>query len=342
MKVFVFGAGASKASQNPTTYGRGGADSAPLADDLFSEQYQGALMQGLTIDINECRQQTTDKGVEEWLTEKWKSIESLTTERARHAERSWFGHINLYLWNILSKVSLTYPDAQGYSPLLRKLYDTDFGIISFNYDTLLDQSYQDVFRTTLSHKNKYLDANFVKLHGSVNWFLRKRHGDNPLDFARHQNDTATRLREIAENIYNGAPMTLDRLEIIDPKHSVLNNIGTVMSYFSMEGYFYPLMFMPLTGKDYGVVADFKDVMVAKAEEMLSEASDVYFIGYRASDDLIHDLLKQVPANTKLHVVGRDLGSITNIFNSTSSRNPNLVQGTLYDAGFSSFIESYGE
>ena len=165
MKIFVFGAGASQAAQNQTTYTEGHSERAPLADDLFNERYQDAYIEGLTFDIQECRDNTKEGGLENWLTQRWNNIESLNTERARHSERSWFGNINLYIWNLLNKVSQTYPSAQGYTPLLQKLYDTDFGIISFNYDTLLDQSYQDVFRSTLSHQDKYLDANFVKLHG---------------------------------------------------------------------------------------------------------------------------------------------------------------------------------
>lgn len=340
MKIFVFGAGASQASQNQVTYTSSHPERAPLADDLFSEQYKDSWIEGLSFDIAECRENTKEGGLENWLTQRWNNIASLSTERAKHSERSWFGNVNLYIWNLLNKVSKTYPNAQGYTPLLRKLYDKDFGIISFNYDTLLDQSYQDVFRSTLSNQNKYLDGNFVKLHGSINWFLKKRDGDLPFSPSRHRGDTASRVREIAENIYNGAPMNLSQLEIIEPKHNSLSNIPEVMSYFSTDGYFYPLLFMPLTGKDYSVVSDFRDVMVAKAEEMLSKATDLYFVGYRASDDLIHELLKKVPRNTILHVIGRDSKSVEEVYNSTSSRNPNLVKGKLYSEGFSNFVEDF--
>ncbi|MEN9407636.1 MAG: hypothetical protein RLZZ455_852 [Candidatus Parcubacteria bacterium] len=340
MKIFVFGAGASQAAQNQTTYTNEHQERSPLANDLFNEQYQAALTEGLTFDVQECRDHAKSIGLEEWLTQRWRSIESLHTERARHSERSWFGNINLYIWNLLNTVSRTYPNAQGYSPLLQKLYDTEFGIISFNYDTLLDQSYQDIFRSTLSDKNKYLDANFVKLHGSTNWFLKRRDGDKDFGYNRHQNDTSSRVREIAENIYNGSPMSLNKLEIIEPKHVTLANITTVMNYFQSDGYFYPLLFMPLTGKDYSVVSDFRDVMITKAEEMLSKATDVYFVGYRGGDDLIHELLKKVPANTNLHIVGRDYQSTEDIFNSTSSRNKNLIRGKLYDKGFTDFVETF--
>src|SRR5581483_504423 len=301
MKIFVFGAGASVDAQNQVTYTKGHPERAPLVNDLFNEQYKEMMVEGLNFDIEECRKKTQELGsLEGWLTQRWDAIQSLKTGRAQRAERSWFGNINLYIWNLLNKVSRTYPNAQGYSYLLKKLYDEDFGIISFNYDTLLDQSYEDVFSASLSHKEDYLRGNFVKLHGSVNWFLGRR-SDEHLPWDRHRGDVSVRIRAIAENIYNGNPMSLGTLEIIDPKHSALSDINRVMEYFNNAGYFYPLLFMPLTGKDYSIVSDFKDVMISKAEEMIRQASDIYLIGFRANDDLIHELLSKAPDQTALHV-----------------------------------------
>jgi len=341
MKVFVFGAGASQAAQNQSTYTESHNERAPLVDGLFNEQYIACMRPGINFDIEECRAKVREYGsLEKWLTEKWKNISNLGTLRAQEGVKTWFGNINLYTWILLNSVSQTYPAAQGYSPLLQKLYEQDFGIISFNYDTLLDQSYMDVFGEPLSSKKSYLDSSFVKLHGSVNWFLKARAEEQDLRHGRHNGDVEVRLRAIAKNIYNGAPMSMNSLEIIDPKHSSLKTIEQVMNYFANEGYFYPLLFMPLTGKAYDTISDFKDVMIAKAEEMLTKASDVYFVGYRASDDLIHELLKKVPGKTNLHVIGRDPESIERIFNSTSSMNPNLIKGTLSSAGFTNFVENF--
>lgn len=246
------------------------------------------------------------------------------------------------MWNLLNSVSKTYPNAQGYSHLLKKLYDENFGIVSFNYDTLLDRSYTDVFGNTLSDKSKYFKANFVKLHGSVNWFLRKRPGyvDKNLGSDKHRHDYAYRSNVIAENIYNGPPMSLSQLEIIYPKLKVLDNIESLMNYFSKEGYFYPLLFMPLTGKDYSTVVDFKDQIIIKAIEMLKQATDVYLIGYRATDELIHDLLKNVRPGTKLHVVGRNMESVQDVLERTLKNTPFLVAGKLYYEGFEDFAIKY--
>lgn len=338
MKVFIFGAGASVDAQNQVTYTKEHPEKAPLVNDLFNEQYKEMMVNGLNFDIEECRRMIKETGaLEKWLSSKWDAINSLKTDRAKKAEKSWFGNINLYIWNLLNRVSKTYPNSQGYSIFLKKLYDEEFGIISFNYDTLLDQSYEDVFGVSLKNKEDYLNGNFVKLHGSVNWFLRKRSQEH-LPWQRHRGDISVRIRAIAENMYNGDPMTLDSLEIIDPKHSVLSNLDAVMNYFNDDGYFYPLLFMPLTGKDYSIIVDFKSIMIEKAEAMLRKATDVYLIGYRANDDLIRVILEQVRGGTNLHVVG--LSSAQEISNRIVSSNGNLKQGIINDKGFSNFASTF--
>ena len=133
-------------------------------------------------------------------------------------------------------------------------------------------------------------------------------------------------------------MNMDTLEILDPKHSALSDLPHVMEYFTNAGYFYPLLFMPLTGKDYSVVSDFKDVMVAKAQEMMSTASEVYLIGYRANDDLIHDLLDKAPNKAKLHVVG--LSSADEISGRVLGRHKQLEKGIIKSKGFSNFVSEY--
>lgn len=338
MKIFIFGAGASQAAQSQETYTENHPERSPLVDALFNEQYKNIVTEVLNFNTDVCRKKVQEKGsLEKWLTEKWNAINTLNTERAKRAERSWFGKVNLYIWILLNRVSKTYPNAQGYSKLLEKLYDEDFGIISFNYDTLLDQSYEDVFSASLSSKKAYLDGNFVKLHGSVNWFLKKRDEDDYFPSSRHTGDIGVRIRAIAENIYT-KPMNLSKLEILDPKHTKLSNIDNLMTYFNNEGYFYPLLFMPLTGKDYSIISDFKDVMITKAEEMLRSASDVYLIGYRASDLLIYQLLEQVPPKTKLHVIG--MKTAESISQVVCSRIPKLEKGEINDQGFIKFIERY--
>lgn len=339
MKIFVFGAGASQAAQHELTYTDSHPERAPLVDQLFNEQYSYGMMDGLSFDINECRTETKKIGsLESWLTKRWNDITALKTDRKKRSELSWFGNVTLYIWNILNRVSQTYPSAQGYSSLLKKLYDRDeeFALISFNDDTLLDQSYQDIFRKQFISKEDYINEKFIKLHGSVNWFIKGRDGEAFIS-DKYRGALGVRIRTLVESIYSGGPLSMNRVEIIDPKHTSLKNIDTLMNYFHST-HFYPLLFIPLTEKAYDIVSDFKDVMIEKAEEFFRSATDIYLLGYRAKDDLIHELLRNVAYGTKLHVIGRT--SAERISKYTRGKNPNLEQGIISNEGFRNFASNY--
>lgn len=341
MKIFVFGAGASLAAQHSTTYTEEHAERAPLVDQLFDEKYKVYMLSGAEFDLPKCREEASQAGsVERYLTERWQKIASLKSASVQKAEKTFFGRVSYYLWNVLNSISKTYPMAQGYSELLQMLYtdDEDFGLVSFNYDTLLDQSYQDVFMNPLASINDYLASNIVKLHGSVNWFLLGRDEDPPLGIGEHNYDTAVRLRQITERMFNGSPINFDKLQILDPKHNKLKNLPELMEHFH-SGCLYPLLFIPLTGKLYEIVSGFADKITAKAEELFRSADDIFLIGYRANDDLIHKLLLQAKPDTNLHVIGKG-ESAQQISTQVLSMHKNLTAGTVDPSGFRSFIARY--
>lgn len=340
MKIFVFGAGASLAAQNPSSYGKGHNQRAPLVDELFNEEYEASMVEGIEFDLPSIRKEVEKIGsVEKWLTVKWEGISSLKTERKKQTERSLFGRLTIYLWNVLNSVSQTYPDAQGYSKLLVKLHkdDEDFSLVSFNYDTLLDRSYQDVFNDSLVRLDDYLSSGLIKLHGSTNWFLGKREEDPKFGHREHGGDRVVRLGHITKRMLNGPPMSMGSLQVLDPGFSGLRNLSSVMDYFSGDN-FYPLMFLPLSGKLYEVVADFSGKITAKAEELFQKATDVFLIGYSANDELIHSLLEKVPNQTLLHIVGKALAK--DISTRVRSMHFNLKEGKVFSDGLMSFIDEY--
>ena len=340
MKIFVFGAGASLAAQNPSTYHENHYQRAPLVDGIFNKAYKGSMVKGIEFDLPSIRKEVKKVGsVEKWLTDRWYAINSLRTERKKQSEKSLFGKLTIYLWTVLNNVSQSYPDAQGYSKLLRKLHknDTDFGLISFNYDTLLDISYQDVFNESLIRLDDYLSSGLIKLHGSTNWFLGKREGDPKFDVSEHKGDRIVRLGQITKRMLNGPPMSMDSLQILDPRFRGLANLESIMDHFGSDN-FYPLMFLPLSGKLYELVADFSDKIIAKSEELFRKATDVFLIGYSANDELIHSLLEKVPNQTPLHVVGKT--SAKAISTRVRSMHGNLKEGKVFSDGFMNFIDKY--
>jgi hypothetical protein len=119
MKVFIFGAGASLASQEQTSLNE--SQRAPLVDQLFNPRYGNSATDILSDDeFQEGRVGAESGSLETWLTRRWEQIESRKQDITKFAERAFFGRICFYIWKLLVSVSTTYNDStNGYSFLCR-------------------------------------------------------------------------------------------------------------------------------------------------------------------------------------------------------------------------------
>jgi len=333
MKVYIFGAGASRGSQpehmEPTRR-------APLVDELFEDFYKNcARYVGLSeADLVECRIGSKQSGgVEKWLTDEWESISHLRQEHTKQAKRLLFARLAFYIWRLLLDVSATYNESNGYNVFANKLFQEDepFGLVSFNYDLLLDRAIKYRYGAPLSTIDDYLGFNFAKPHGSVNWLLAKRDED-PVPGNEATRDIPFRISLASSRLFNGATIPIANLHVIPPDHADLLNPDNC---FSRVGYyFFPLVLMPLTSK-MDFVIQFSDLILRSTQDMLSKADAVYLIGYRANDDIVKEMFKALRPGTTLHIVGwrtaeevasRILGWATN-----------LKKGTTYNDGFMDFV-----
>src|SRR5207302_1495225 len=82
-----------------------------------------------------------------------------------------------------------------------------------------------------------------------------------------------------------------------------HHIQAIIQSLFGSRFFYPLVFIPLTSKLYDSVAEFNNKIITKGNEIMSRASEVFLIGYSASDRIIRDILRKAPPGTKLHIVG---------------------------------------
>src|SRR5262249_39049234 len=116
MKVFIFGAGASQASQQPPRGSNVPSPKAPLVDQLFEPQY-GDCGRNILSDeeFQEARLGTESaRSLEQWLTQRWEQIQSRKQDTTKTGEKAFFGRICFYIWNLLQRVSTTYNDANAY------------------------------------------------------------------------------------------------------------------------------------------------------------------------------------------------------------------------------------
>jgi len=344
MTIYIFGAGASKASQigvnKPKLI-------SPLVNDLFEDQYTPYAKE-VNVEVSDLNHYKTDfrkagLTLEEWLTKWWLDTQNLDPQFLR-GERADFGKILYYFWRLFSKISTTYDKNNLYRIFLQKVKKTrqPFGLISFNYDLLLDKAVKEIMGINLINDlRSYTTANtkYIKVHGSVNWLIPARFSD-PKPLVEHYQDGATNIRyELAINsIFNGDMLSLKNLFVVDPNSSDLQDLNFIGNHVFDGKYFYPLMFMPLTIKQYELIEKFNESIVSEAKSLIKQADEIFLIGYRATDDIAHDILKEARKGTRLSVVG--LSSSYQIQQKLLNKHKNLTLGFAVNNGFAKFIETY--
>lgn len=342
MKIFIFGAGASRDAQHRVVH-----DNAipPLTNELFDQRYsEFARIVGLLDPaMSTYRNQAAGFGYfEDWLTHEWEKIQTLKTLSSRDAQKGFLAQILFYIWLILINASKwTYENQHqnrednAYVTLMYKILnlDEEFGLINFNYDLLLDYAYKDVFRLTFHRVEDYLNNNYVKPHGSVNWLLSKRDDDLVIDLDHEHNmDTRVRLDTAIKLMYRDVPIPMNGLLVKEPNHRDLYTIDDLLRSFSRQ-YFYPLIFLPLTSKVYSSIAGFEDAIIKKGNQLMSKATEIYLIGYRANDSVIKEMLQNIQsAQVVLNVVGMK-SSAEEIMQRVLGMHKNLRRGKVFDKGF---------
>lgn len=347
MKVFVFGAGASRGSQDyPGGHGQDDASlserTSPLVNELFEGAYShhGRLI-GLTGAImDEVRKGVAARGVEGWLTSEWESIHRLPAA-AKQAKRDLFGRFAFYLWSLFLEVSQSYDDDHnGYRLFIDKLLKYEnFGLISFNYDLLLDRAIQHRAGNRLASLDNYLGFNYVKPHGSVNWFISPRRDDPELDPLTRFDPIVT-LRNAASQMFTGGALDTAGFIVLPPDYRTF--LGSYEAFHQVRDrfgyYFYPLVIMPLTIKAYGFLVEFQKIL-DRARAVIAQANEVYLIGYHAADEVIRELLANPPvrSGTLLHVVGRNEYSAREIQERVLGFATALRPGKIFGVGFMRFV-----
>ena len=335
MKVFVFGAGASQGSQGALAPGE---LKSPLVNELFEEAYRGCNIAFLTEEhLEQCRNRGP-LSVEDWLTERWERVSTFQSQK-RQSESAFFGKVAFYLWELFRNVSATYDTNNAYGRLLAKLVEQDekFGFISFNYDTLLDRAVVDKLSTTLTSLEAYVNTPLVKPHGSVNWFFQQR-GNDPKPGRHYDRDDEAWLRQASGLMFNGDRFSITGARVMDPTHKDVNSLVNLREVFQKHNYFYPLILMPVTTKWYDFIDGFDDTLLSAGKKLISDASEVYVIGYSANDEVLAEMLRSLSRGSPVHVVGPNQPN--KVLKRICRGNPNLKAGRALKMGFDKFVVDY--
>ena len=315
---------------------------APLMRELFLDRYYPFAREvGLPASKFVALRTEAGDNVENYLTTRWEAIQGHRSLRYREAENSLFGQLVFYMWRLLLAVSMTYnnDERNSYKLFMYKILskDEDYGFINFNYDTFLDKAIKDTYGKYFSSLEDYFSFDYIKPHGSVNWLMSIRPAEGNITFPGNF-AMEPRYSMASNRMFSGDPIPYENIRVIDPKDPNIDGSSfhpIINSHFGGR-YFYPLVFIPLTSKLYSSVADFNDRILSKGYEIMGKASEVYLIGYSASDQIIRDMLHYAPLGTRLHVVGRE--SAKNIMQHLIDEfEGQLAPGDTFTEGFSIFV-----
>ncbi|MDD5566705.1 MAG: hypothetical protein PHH01_00765 [Patescibacteria group bacterium] len=339
MKVFIFGAGASKGSKKPT---HSIPDNvlksrvSPITDELFNQEYESYAGEVKLSTSNLVRYRNEIKeheSLEKWITEKWNNKNSHSDFRKK-GENGEFGKISMYIWRLFQGVSVTYNYDNYYRRLMQKLYNDDIksGFISFNYDTLLDLAITEVFNVPLTGLDEYYDINYIKPHGSINWFIKKR----SIDPTGSNVGLTEKYNIAASRMFNGDPHKWENIFIVPPTLEALNTNDFINNGRFDHEYGYPLIFLPLRIKQYELVENYYSNIIERGIGLLAEASEIYIIGYSARDEIVKDLFGKVKPETIIHIISYN--SAHKISDEIKKWKPEIKIGHLYNNGFANFVE----
>lgn len=240
----------------------------------------------------------------------------------------------------VTKCAKSYNGFNLYRRLLIKLKakDEPFGIISFNYDTLLDRALNEVFGFSPCSLQDYINFSYIKPHGSVNWFIRRKQGDQEISRVEGFMDIYVRINVAASQMY-GQNRSVSEPAIWDPRHHQLDD-KTVIATPGLGGmYSYPLVLLPLTTKLYDSFEGFKQSLLEPAQSLVTQAKEIYIIGYRAVDEVIREILEPVKLDTPFEVVS--LEDAQKIADSILSWKRELKLRNIHDRGFLDFLSFRG-
>jgi len=137
-----------------------------------------------------------------------------------------------------------------------------------------------------------------------------------------------------------SPHNLDNRFVIQPNRADLrsaNHFSTLSSAFQND-YFFPLIFLPLTAKTHHLVQGFYDRIVGAGVALMRQADEIYFVGYRANDEIIREMLEGVKQGTTLHAIGKE--GAREVASRVTAWTNRLKLGEVWEDGFREFVHRF--
>lgn len=321
-KLFVFGAGASAyCSFNP--YEEKDRERLPLGNELFTEKYcDSVYYKGVQkiVPFFEARNIDVETFLEDYLTGIQSNYDILTLRDLINVQYYVHDTIKRYT-SIVSNNTSRYNAYSVFATCLRKYLlkypNILVSIVSFNYDTLLDESLEREFDYRFNNVEDYVNPKnsfwYFKPHGSINWgwkitneYLLKR---NQEQFIQYLYDEKVDLSTIYYDFLDCKQGNLKSKEygvgyLINKKAKFSVNKDAITILKDGE-VFYPAMLLPYRDKDEFVMPYSQQLSMRDA---FNQIEDLYLIGWKGNEKLFKEYCR-FPKLKKIVVVNPDVQSV---------------------------------
>jgi hypothetical protein len=190
--------------------------------------------------------------------------------------------------------------------------------VTFNYDTMLEDAIEQVFRSQMVELNDYVTHNefkVVKLHGSINWFHEIQY---PIGLANH------------DAVIDAAPFLRLSPKVTRVQHVPPNAIP------------FPALAIPVEKKsEFSCPPEHLEVL----GNAMREVTKIIAIGWRAMEQ---DFLKMLSANltglksdVDLMVVSGSADGATGTAANLGMDKPSQCKRSLIDSGFTGLVNNIG-
>ncbi|SRR6266704_698877 len=308
------GAGASYDSlaRLPARNSHGFEGRPPLAKQLFNPgfgPYIGQFPQahGLITDLEK-----EDSDVEA-LLEKFQRDAETDYPRGRVQITAIRYYLQTMLLGCLANWETVTFGVTNYNPLLYQIdhrVQGDKILVSFNYDTLLEEALLATVGVKIEKPSDYLGSEYkvIKLHGSINWAHKVMLPT--IDLNRGQSQVASELIERTSEL-----MVNDSFEVI-PKHVIATYRGQPIAMLGDKPAI-PALSIPVANKSvYECPLDHRQAML----DCLPEVNKILVVGWRGTENrFLDDLTHYVNPKVKIMVVSSSERSAGDVINRIQGR-----------------------
>jgi hypothetical protein len=302
-KLIILGAGASYDFSFDTTLEK--RDRPPLTYNLFDDHYDDILNNypGARILASEILR---SEDVEKYFQEQWDVIRN-------HYDPDLLSKLvntQYYLQDLFNTISkkCNSNKRDNYVSLISRIakYCTETKskvfLISFNYDTLLEQAIGRVLDYQYKYTGDYIDLKnkilVFKPHGSHNWIRKLKYDFAPQDLRQDQ--------LFSSALYNKRLDYIDLFRRIDDE-IIISETPALTNNDSLNPLFYPQLLIPFTAKDEFVMPNSHTKIL---QSNLDEINEILVIGWKGTEDKFKNLILNEIGNRKIKVTVVNKGDDT--------------------------------